>query len=66
MVTQENFLFSGTVADNIRFGRPAASDAEVRAAAGAVGADSSSRHCPTATTPTSPPAGDGCPPGSGS
>ncbi|MCV7179421.1 ABC transporter ATP-binding protein [Mycolicibacterium sphagni] len=39
MVTQENFLFSGTVADNIRFGRPAASDAEVRAAAGAVGAD---------------------------
>ena len=40
MVTQENFLFSGTVADNIRFGRPSASDAEVRAAATAVGADS--------------------------
>ncbi|MEZ5126891.1 MAG: ABC transporter ATP-binding protein [Micropruina glycogenica] len=39
MVTQENFLFSGTVADNIRFGRPSASDAEVRAAAAAVGAD---------------------------
>src|SRR6478736_3244994 len=39
MVTQENFLFSGTVADNIRFGRPSASDAEVRAAAVAVGAD---------------------------
>jgi len=39
MVTQENFLFSGTVADNIRFGRPSASDAEVRAAATAVGAD---------------------------
>lgn len=39
MVTQENFLFSGTVADNIRFGRPTASDAEVRAAAAAVGAD---------------------------
>jgi len=39
MVTQENFLFSGTVADNIRFGRPLASDAEVRAAAAAVGAD---------------------------
>jgi ABC-type multidrug transport system fused ATPase/permease subunit len=39
MVTQENFLFSGTVADNIRFGRPDAGDAEVRAAATAVGAD---------------------------
>ncbi|HEY5151576.1 MAG TPA: ABC transporter ATP-binding protein [Mycobacterium sp.] len=39
MVTQENFLFSGTVADNIRFGWPSASDAEVRAAAAAVGAD---------------------------
>ena len=38
MVTQENFLFSGTVADNIRFGRPWATDAEVRAAAVAVGA----------------------------
>jgi ABC-type multidrug transport system fused ATPase/permease subunit len=39
MVTQENFLFSGTVADNIRFGRPSASDADVHAAAAAVGAD---------------------------
>ncbi|WP_099022133.1 ABC transporter ATP-binding protein [Mycolicibacterium palauense] len=39
MVTQENFMFAGTVADNIRFGRPDATDAEVRAAAAAVGAD---------------------------
>ena len=39
MVTQENFLFSGTVADNIRFGRPLATDEQVRAAAAAVGAD---------------------------
>jgi ATP-binding cassette, subfamily B, bacterial len=39
MVTQENFMFGGTVADNIRFGRPGASDDEVRAAARAVGAD---------------------------
>ena len=38
MVTQENFLFSGTVAENIRFGRPDATDAEVAAAATAVGA----------------------------
>ena len=39
MVTQENFMFDGTVADNIRLGRPNATDAEVRAAAAAVGAD---------------------------
>ncbi|GGK69530.1 ABC transporter ATP-binding protein [Nocardia camponoti] len=37
MVTQEAYLFSGTIADNIRLGRPDASDAEVRAAAEAVG-----------------------------
>jgi ABC-type multidrug transport system fused ATPase/permease subunit len=39
MVTQENFMFEGTIADNIRFGRPDASDDEVREAARAVGAD---------------------------
>ncbi len=39
MVTQENFLFSGTIAENIAFGRPQASPDEVRAAAGAIGAD---------------------------
>ncbi|MGA5463334.1 ABC transporter ATP-binding protein [Mycobacterium sp. NPDC050041] len=39
MVTQENFMFEGTIADNIRFGRPEATDEEVRAAAVAVGAD---------------------------
>ncbi|MEO6794262.1 MAG: ABC transporter ATP-binding protein [Mycobacterium sp.] len=39
MVTQENFLFSGTVADNIRFGRPEATDAQVAAAAASVGAE---------------------------
>ncbi|KUH75753.1 ABC transporter [Mycolicibacterium novocastrense] len=39
MVTQENFMFDGTIADNIRFGRPNATDAEVAAAAEAVGAD---------------------------
>ena len=38
MVTQENFLFSGSVADNIAFGRPGASGAEVEAAARAIGA----------------------------
>jgi ABC-type multidrug transport system fused ATPase/permease subunit len=38
MVTQEGFLFSGSVADNIGFGRPDASRAEIVAAATAVGA----------------------------
>jgi ATP-binding cassette subfamily B protein len=37
-VPQEAFLFSGTVRDNIAYGRPGASDAEVEAAARAVGA----------------------------
>ncbi|MGW0250837.1 ABC transporter ATP-binding protein [Nocardia goodfellowii] len=37
MVTQEAYLFSGSVADNIRLGRPDATDAEVHAAARAVG-----------------------------
>ena len=38
MVLQDPFLFSATVAENIRQGRPGASDAEVEAAARAVGA----------------------------
>jgi len=38
MITQEAFLFSGSVADNIALGRPSASRAEVVAAATAVGA----------------------------
>jgi ATP-binding cassette, subfamily B, bacterial MsbA len=33
MVSQETLLFSGTAKDNIRYGRPDASDLEVRAAA---------------------------------
>lgn len=39
MVTQESYLFSGTIADNIRFGRPEATMAEVVAATRALGAD---------------------------
>jgi ABC-type multidrug transport system fused ATPase/permease subunit len=38
MVPQEGFLFSGTIRDNIAFGRPDASDAEIEDAARAVGA----------------------------
>jgi ATP-binding cassette subfamily B protein len=37
-VPQEAFLFTGTVRDNIAYGRPSASDADVEAAARAVGA----------------------------
>lgn len=36
LVTQQNFLFGGTVLDNLRFARPEASEAEVRAAAAAL------------------------------
>jgi ABC-type multidrug transport system fused ATPase/permease subunit len=38
MVTQENHLFAGSIADNIRFGRPKASQPEIEAAARAIGA----------------------------
>ena len=38
IVPQEGFLFSGTIGDNIAFGRPDATAEEVRAAARAVGA----------------------------
>ncbi|MEO6997240.1 MAG: ABC transporter ATP-binding protein [Terracoccus sp.] len=38
LVTQENYLFSGSVSDNIRFGRPDATDADVQGAARAIGA----------------------------
>ena len=39
MVTQEAYLFSGTVADNIALGRPGAPREEIEAAARAIGAD---------------------------
>lgn len=39
VVAQEPFLFSGTIAENIRMGRPSASDAEVVAAARAARVD---------------------------
>jgi len=39
IVPQEAFLFSGTVAENIAFGRPDATAEQVRAAAAAVGAE---------------------------
>lgn len=39
VVLQDTFIFSGTINDNIRFGRPTATDEEVKAAAEAVGAN---------------------------
>lgn len=38
MVTQENFMFDGTIGSNIAFGRPEASQTEIEDAARAVGA----------------------------
>ncbi len=39
VVLQDTFIFSGTIMENIRFGRPSASDQEVMDAAKVVGAD---------------------------
>ena len=39
VVLQDPFLFSGTIADNIRFARPDATDEEIEAAARAIGVD---------------------------
>ncbi|HYM53967.1 MAG TPA: ABC transporter ATP-binding protein, partial [Solirubrobacteraceae bacterium] len=39
IVPQEAFLFSGTIGENIAFGRPEATEQEIRAAAAAVGVD---------------------------
>jgi ATP-binding cassette, subfamily B, bacterial len=39
LITQENYLFTGSIADNIELGKPGASRAEIEAAATAIGAD---------------------------
>jgi len=46
MVTQEAYLFSGSVAENIALGKPDASFEEIEAAAKAVGADAFIRELP--------------------
>ena len=46
IVLQDTFLFTGTIEDNIRYGRLEATDAEVIAAATAVGADDFIRKLP--------------------
>ncbi len=55
VVPQEAYLFPGTVRDAIAFGRPDATDAEVEAAARAVGAHDDDRHPSTAGTSTRSP-----------
>jgi len=46
LITQEGFLFSGSVADNIGLGKPGADRAEIEAAAAAIGADAFIRALP--------------------
>ncbi len=46
VVSQEAVIFAGSIADNIRYGRPAADDGEVRAAAVAAAADEFVRQLP--------------------
>jgi ATP-binding cassette subfamily B protein len=46
VVPQEGFLFAGSVRDNIAFAKPEATDDEITAAAGAVGADAFIRELP--------------------
>jgi len=46
IVLQDTYLFSGTIRDNIRYGRPDASEEEVRAAARLANADSFIRRLP--------------------
>jgi len=46
MVTQESFLFTGSIADNIGFGKPDATRAQVEGAARAIGADGFIRALP--------------------
>lgn len=46
LVLQDSLLFSGTIADNIAFGRPGAAASEIEAAARAAGADEFIRRLP--------------------
>ena len=67
VVPQEAYLFPGTVRDAIAYGRPDATDAEVEAAARAVGAhDMIAAAAAAATCTRSPSAAATCPPASAS
>ena len=66
LVPQETVLFGASARENIRYGRPGASDAEIEAAARAAGPTSSSARCRRATTRSSASAARGSPAASGS
>ena len=67
MVTQENFMFDGTIGSNIAFGKPGASQAEIeRGGPRGRGARRSSPPCRRGTAPTSASAVPGCRPVRGS
>ena len=50
VMLQDTFIFSGTIRENIRYGKLDATDEQIIAAAKAVHAHESLRNCPTATT----------------
>ena len=66
MVIQETHLFTGTIADNIRYGKLDATDEEVREAARIANADSLSAGSRTVMTPCSTATAATCPRGSAS
>ena len=66
IVLQDTHLFTGTVADNIRFGKLDATQEEVERAARIANAHSFISRLPRGTTPWSPGTGPTCPRASGS
>ena len=66
LVPQDTVLFGATARENIRYGRPDATDAEIEAAAGPPRPTTSSARCRRATTPSSASAARGSRAASGS
>ena len=64
MVLQDTFLFSGTLADNIRYGRPTHPTPRSPPPPTRRWSASSPTSSPTGSTPPSAPAGSACPAGS--
>jgi ATP-binding cassette subfamily B multidrug efflux pump len=66
LVPQKPYLFTGTVASNLRYGKPDATDEELWHALEVAQAATSSKPCRGSSTPPSPRAAPTCPAGSGS
>ena len=66
LVTQENFIFTGSVADNIALGRPGPAGTRSRRRPGPSARTHSSAGCPAGTTPTWASGAGGCRRASGS